>query len=48
MNDLGAGFEKETNKISIINKNETITFEVKSKKEVAEDIVKYISGKINK
>jgi phosphopantothenoylcysteine decarboxylase/phosphopantothenate--cysteine ligase len=48
MNDLGAGFEKETNKISIINKNETITFEVKSKKEVAEDIVKYISEKINK
>jgi phosphopantothenoylcysteine decarboxylase/phosphopantothenate--cysteine ligase len=48
MNDAGAGFEKETNKISIINKNETISFEVKSKKEVAEDIVNFISEQVNK
>ena len=48
MNDAGAGFEKDTNKISIINKNETISFEVKSKKEVAIDIVKYITERVIK
>ncbi len=36
----GAGFEHDTNKISIIDKNDNITnFELKSKKEVAIDIV---------
>lgn len=46
MNDKGAGFEKDTNKISIINQNSTISFEVKTKKEVANDIVNYISDNL--
>jgi phosphopantothenoylcysteine decarboxylase/phosphopantothenate--cysteine ligase len=46
LKDEGAGFEKSTNKISIINKNETILFDVKSKKEVAIDIVNYIMNQL--
>ncbi len=42
MNDNGAGFEKDTNKVSIINQKSIISFEIKSKKEVANDIVTYI------
>lgn len=39
LNDKGAGFKVDTNKISIFNKNlEKITFETKSKTEVAKDI----------
>jgi phosphopantothenoylcysteine decarboxylase/phosphopantothenate--cysteine ligase len=40
LNDNGAGFGHDTNKISIINKDHRVTdFELKSKKEVAKDIV---------
>lgn len=39
--------EKNTNKISIINQKATITFDVKTKKEVAIDIVNYILDNIN-
>jgi phosphopantothenoylcysteine decarboxylase/phosphopantothenate--cysteine ligase len=46
LKDDGAGFEKSTNKISIINKNETLQFDVKSKKEVATDIVNYIINQL--
>jgi phosphopantothenoylcysteine decarboxylase/phosphopantothenate--cysteine ligase len=46
LNDVAAGFEKDTNKISIINKKETITYEAKLKKEVASDIVDYILAQI--
>ncbi len=42
LNEVAAGFEKNTNKITIINKKETITYEAKLKKEVASDIVDYI------
>ncbi|HEX3025130.1 MAG TPA: phosphopantothenoylcysteine decarboxylase, partial [Chitinophagaceae bacterium] len=42
LNDEGAGFMKDTNKISIITPKETISFELKSKEEVAENIVEYI------
>jgi len=47
MNDTGAGFNHDTNKISIIDVDNNITkFELKSKKEIASDIidelVKYI------
>jgi phosphopantothenoylcysteine decarboxylase / phosphopantothenate---cysteine ligase len=43
LNDKGAGFGHDTNKISIINrKNEVKEFSLKSKKEVASDIVKAI------
>lgn len=44
LNDKGAGFGSDTNKISIIDKNNNIdNFELKSKKEVASDIVNKLS-----
>ena len=46
LNDDGAGFEKNTNKISIINKDGIMSFDLKSKKEVATDIVNYIINQI--
>ena len=43
LNDAGAGFRVDTNKITIIDKNNNQqTFELKSKKEVAADIVEKI------
>jgi phosphopantothenoylcysteine decarboxylase/phosphopantothenate--cysteine ligase len=40
LNDPGAGFQTDTNKITIVDKNNKIEkFELKSKKKVAEDIV---------
>ena len=40
LNDPGAGFQSDTNKISIINKSgETKKYELKAKTEVAKDIV---------
>ncbi|MEL7005519.1 MAG: bifunctional phosphopantothenoylcysteine decarboxylase/phosphopantothenate--cysteine ligase CoaBC, partial [Bacteroidota bacterium] len=43
LNDKGAGFGHDTNKISIIDKQNNVTsFELKSKKEVAKDIVNTI------
>ena len=47
LNDKGAGFAGDNNKIKIIDKsNKTLNFELKSKKELARDIVKCIIGKI--
>ncbi|HJX70480.1 MAG TPA: bifunctional phosphopantothenoylcysteine decarboxylase/phosphopantothenate--cysteine ligase CoaBC [Bacteroidales bacterium] len=44
LDDQGAGFQNETNKISILNKgNKLENFELKSKKEVAKDIVLALS-----
>lgn len=43
LNDAGAGFKTDTNKISIFNRKlEKTTFELKSKQEVAQDICKEI------
>jgi len=43
MNDKGAGFGFDTNKISILAKNqETVHFDLKSKKEIAVDICNYM------
>jgi phosphopantothenoylcysteine decarboxylase/phosphopantothenate--cysteine ligase len=43
LNDKGAGFKGDTNKITVIDKYNKITkFELKSKAEVAQDIVKVI------
>jgi phosphopantothenoylcysteine decarboxylase/phosphopantothenate--cysteine ligase len=40
--DKGAGFEVDTNKVALLDKhNNFITFELKSKAEVADDIVQY-------
>lgn len=45
LNDKGAGFKTETNKITIIDKhNKIYNFELKSKSEVAKDIVKKIEN----
>ncbi len=44
LNDNGAGFAGDTNKISIIDKNNNVTkFELKSKSAVALDILSYLS-----
>ncbi len=45
LNDKGAGFKTDTNKITILDKNnKKLNFELKSKTEVAEDIVNYIKN----
>ncbi len=45
LNDKGAGFKSDTNKITIIDKhNKTFNFELKSKQLVAVDIVDHIVG----
>ena len=48
MNDRGAGFKHETNKITILDKygNQT-NFELKSKQAVAADIVNYIINNLH-
>lgn len=48
LNDQGAGFGYDTNKVMIIDRNQQYkTFELKSKKEVADDIVNAIIEKIH-
>lgn len=48
LNDSGAGFGKLTNKISFIDKNLDIkTFELKTKAEVALDILNEIKNRIH-
>lgn len=48
MNDSGAGFSVDTNKITIIEKNKNaISFALKSKKEVASDICDYIISRLH-
>ncbi|GAA0756418.1 bifunctional phosphopantothenoylcysteine decarboxylase/phosphopantothenate--cysteine ligase CoaBC [Psychroflexus lacisalsi] len=42
LNDEGAGFKKDTNKIKIITKSEIIRFETKPKSDVATDIMNFI------
>ena len=47
LNDKGSGFKTDTNKITIIDKNNKLTkFGLKSKADVAIDIVNYLSKKI--
>jgi phosphopantothenoylcysteine decarboxylase/phosphopantothenate--cysteine ligase len=47
LNEKGAGFGHDTNKISIIDSNQKIDFELKSKTEVAQDILKVIIEKLD-
>lgn len=48
LKDKGAGFEFNTNKITILSKhNKLLNFELKSKQDVAEDIVHTILNEIN-
>lgn len=45
---MGAGFQTDTNKITLIGKdNKTLPFPVKPKKEVAKDILEYIIEQTN-
>lgn len=44
LNDTGAGFGHDTNKVTIITTNEEKTYTLKSKKEVAVDILNFIEG----
>lgn len=48
LRDEGAGFQHDTNKVSIISADETKSFPLKSKAEVAADIVEELSSIINK
>ena len=44
LNDKGSGFNSDTNKITILGKNnKTTRFELKSKQDVAHDIVDYLT-----
>ncbi len=48
LRDKGAGFKTDTNKITLITKdNKTLPFSVKPKKEVAKDILEYIIEQTN-
>ena len=48
MNDKGAGFKHDTNKITIIdNSNKLYKFELKSKQEVADDIINHLVENYN-
>ena len=48
LNDKGAGFKSETNKVTILDKNDTITaYELKSKAEVAKDLINEIITKLD-
>jgi phosphopantothenoylcysteine decarboxylase/phosphopantothenate--cysteine ligase len=43
MQDVGAGFNTDTNKITLIDRqNKTTVFELKNKSEVAQDIINYV------
>ena len=44
LNDSGAGFGHDTNKVTIITTSEEKTYPLKSKKEVAVDILNFIEG----
>ena len=48
LQDKGAGFKSDTNKVTLIDKEENmISYELKSKKEVAEDIFNEITKQLN-
>ena len=47
LQDAGAGFRHDTNKISIIQKDKIVNFPLKTKAEVAHDIVAFISEQIH-
>jgi len=48
LNDVGAGFKTDTNKVTFISKdNKVESFDVKPKKEVANDILQYLIKKLH-
>lgn len=48
LRDEGAGFKNDTNKIKILTKNELSEFPLKSKNEVAKDILNFVEAQILK
>lgn len=48
LKDKGAGFQKDTNKIKILTPTEQKEFNLKSKEEVAKDILDFVEEKLNK
>ncbi len=48
LNDEGAGFQHDTNKITILDNNRQTDFSLKTKKEVAKDLVSAIVARLNK
>lgn len=48
LRDAGAGFKGDTNKIKILTKTETTEFTLKSKTEVAKDILNFMQKEISK
>lgn len=48
LRDQGAGFKKDTNKIKIITETETKSFDLKSKNEVAKDILNFVEARFLK
>jgi len=48
LRDEGAGFKKDTNKIKIITETETKSFDLKSKNEVAKDILNFVEARFLK
>jgi phosphopantothenoylcysteine decarboxylase/phosphopantothenate--cysteine ligase len=48
LRDKGAGFKADTNKVTLIDKDHKVTpFDVKSKKDVARDILEHIISKLD-
>ncbi len=48
LNDKGAGFKSDTNKVTLINKEEEATvYQLKSKTEVAKDLFNTIINTLN-
>jgi phosphopantothenoylcysteine decarboxylase/phosphopantothenate--cysteine ligase len=48
LRDEGAGFKSDTNKIKIITKSEVKEFSLKSKNEVAKDILNFVEELFSK
>ena len=48
LNDKGAGFRVDTNKISIIDRQDTTSYSLKDKSEVAKDIIDRLVQTLNK
>lgn len=48
LNDKGAGFRHDTNKIAIVTKDEVKDFPLKPKSEVATDIIDELEKKLNR
>ena len=46
LNDKGAGFGHDTNKVTIITENDEQEYDLKSKSEVASDILNHIEKSI--